>query len=186
MEKGLNLAQNFVDTFRSSECRRGNKVQSINIKPTNNQRAAPPRPSIHPGHPTQCPCQCRACHEARVTVTWRLVSRVTRAPSAAAERLLTTVLLSTDSLGTGQPGAGHPQPATRHPHHPLSSLLPSCYCHTLPRPQPDLARGRGGSNQADYNCLTECSDHNKIHIIIKHHKWAILPDLNNPTCQRCT
>ena len=51
------------------------------------------------------------------------MSRVTRAPSAAAERLLTTVLLSTDSLGTGQPGAGHPQPATRTTLCPHSSHL---------------------------------------------------------------
>ena len=154
MEEALNLPQNFVDTFSSSECRRGNKVQSINIKPTNNQRAAPPRPSIHPGHPTQCPCQWGACHEARVTVTWRLVSRVTcHACSECGGWEATDYSPPLHWQSRHWTARGRP-PAARHPHHPLSSLLPSCYWHTLPRPQPDLARGRGESNQADYYCLT--------------------------------
>ena len=66
MEKALNLAQNFVDTFSSSECRRGNKVQSINIKPTNNQRAAPPRASTAAGATLVTPHSVRAS-EGRVT-----------------------------------------------------------------------------------------------------------------------
>ena len=126
------------------------RASTLNLQITRDQLRPVPALQLGPHwspHTVSVPGD--ACHETRVTVTWRPLSRVTRAPCAAAERILTTVLLSLTVSGSGQPGAGHPPPATRTAT-TLSSLLPSCYCHTLPRPQPGQTRGRGGNHQADF------------------------------------
>ena len=174
MEKALNLAQNFVDTFSSSECRRGNKVQSINIKPTNNQRAAPPRASIQPGHPTQCPCQWRACHGARVTVTWRLVSRVTcHACSGRGgwEATDYSPPLHWQSRPLDSPG-----PTTRSPPPaPPSVLTPPILLLSYAAPPPAWPGQGAWREQSSRLLLSDCPvTIMKSTSSLKHHKWAIL------------